>query len=108
MTIKILEGELEAYWEQGWEGRVEYSLYVQGAAGPLFLESGQHLSIFSPDGSILWEGKLEFVSRKNEQHNLPLEIWSDIKQKGLDYSQWMEWFTHQPPLRAKLEIEERV
>ena len=104
--MKTFEGELEVYWEQGWEGRIEYSLYVKGASKPIFLESGQHLTIYNPGGGILWEGRLEFVSRKNEQHNLPYGIWSDTKQKGVSYLQWMEWFAHKPPYTAKLEIED--
>lgn len=100
-------GCLEAYWEQGWEGRIEYSLAVDGWSHPFILVDGQYLTIFAPDGAVLWQGWLHFVGRGRERHRLPTGIWAYTKQKGLSYGQWMAWFLHQPPLRATV-LEPRL
>lgn len=94
------QGYLEAYWEQGWEGRIDYALAVDGWSTPFILADGQHLTIYAPDGAVLWQGRLRFVSRGREQHNLSTGIWAYEKQQGVSYGQWMAWFLHQPPLRA--------
>lgn len=94
------DGELCAYWEQGWEGRIEYALAIEGQPHPLFLTTGQRLTIYGTDGGVLWQGRLRFVSRGREQHSLPYGIWSDLKQQGVPYGQWIAWFVHQPSLRA--------
>jgi len=103
-----LIGELEAYWEQGWEGRIEYAFNFEGSKGPLFLESGQHLTIYSESGDVIWSGKIKFVKKNNwfDKHKLDAKIWSWIKQKGVSYADWMDWFWRKPPLKAKLIIEE--
>lgn len=106
-TANSYEGLLELYWEQGWEGRVEYSLFLEGLRHPLFLENGQRLTIYGEDGSVLWSGVVRFVPRKRrEDHDLPYGIWSDMKQAGVSYAQWMAWFAHKPPLQAVVEIDE--
>ena len=103
-----LHGELEAYWEQGWEGRVEYALHVEGTKGPFFLANGQHLTIYMMITTILWSGRIKFVKRNNwfDKHKLDAGIWSWVKQKGVSYADWMDWFWRKPPLKAKLIIEE--
>jgi len=103
-----LIGELEAYWEQGWEGRIEYAFNFEGSKGPLFLESGQHLTIYSESGDVIWSGKIKFVKKNNwfDKHKLDAKIWSWNKQKGVSYADWMDWFWRKPPLKAKLIIEE--
>lgn len=98
--MAIYDGELHAYWEQGWEGRIEYAVAIEGQPRPFFLTTGQHLTIYAEDGSVLWQGVLRFVSRGREQHSLPYGIWSDFKQQGVPYGRWIAWFVHQPPLRA--------
>lgn len=106
-TVKKYEGHLLAYWEQGWEGRIDFTLSVPGLDDPLWLKSGQRLTIYAEDGTILWFGVLCFVKRKWwEQHHLPSGIWSYVKPAGVSYARWMEWFAHQPPLKAALEIPE--
>lgn len=104
-----LHGELEAYWEQGWEGRIEYALQFEGNQKPFFLENGQHLTIYNENGDIVWSGKLKLVRRNNwfDKHQLDANIWSWTKQKGVSYAEWMAWFWHKPPLKAKLIIEEK-
>ena len=103
-----LHGELEAYWEQGWEGRIEYALHVEDAKGPFFLANGQHLTIYGDDNDVLWSGKIKFVKRNNwfDKHKLDAGIWSWVKQKGVSYADWMDWFWRKPPLKAKLIVEE--
>lgn len=98
------EGHLEAYWEQGWEGRIAYALSIEALTHPFFLEDGQQLMIYAMDGTILWSGRLHFVKRRWwHQHHLPMRIWSEKKQNRVSYWRWMEWFTHDPPLKASVE-----
>jgi len=103
-----LNGELEAYWEQGWEGRIEYALQFEGNQVPFFLKDGQKLTIYDESGDVLWSGKIRFVRVNSwfDKHKLNANIWSWTKQKGVSYAQWMEWFWHKPPLKAKLIVEE--
>lgn len=101
------DGLLEAYWEQGWEGRIEYALFIEGQSAPLFLVNGQRLTIHAEDGSVLWSGVVRLVRRKwREQHNLPSGIWSYEKQAGVSYALWIAWFVHIPPLRATVEEDD--
>ncbi|NWF63957.1 MAG: isoprenylcysteine carboxylmethyltransferase family protein [Chloroflexi bacterium] len=109
--MKTYHGELEAYWEQGWEGAILFSFMPKGGRGLhdlIALQNGQHLTIFDPDGSELWSGTIEFVRRNErlDRHNLKADIWSYEKQKGVSYADWVAWFWHEPPLKAKLEMEE--
>jgi hypothetical protein len=99
-------GYLEAYWEQGWEGRIEYALSIEGKPTPYFLADGEHLTVYAPDDTILWEGQLRFVGRGREQHDLPSGIWAYEKQAGVPYSRWIAWFVQQPPLRATVVEDE--
>lgn len=103
--MTVYDGELHAYWEQGWEGRIEYALAIEGQPHPFFLAKGQHLTIYAEDGSVLWQGVLRFVSRGREQHHLPTGIWTFEKQRGVPYGQWLGWFLHDPPLRATVTDE---
>lgn len=105
--MKLLIGELEAYYEQGMEGRIEFAFYFENNQHPFFLENGQHLTIYDTNEKILWSGKIQFVKRGFfDNHKLNAGIWSDTKQKGVSYADWMDWFWRKPPLKAKLEIEE--
>jgi hypothetical protein len=103
--MPIYHGYLEAYWEQGWEGRIEYALGMEGRPAPLFLADGQHLTIYAPDDTILWQGRLRFVGRGRERHNLPTGVWADGKQEEVPYDRWLGWFLHEPPLRAAMMDE---
>ena len=105
--MKVLTGELEAYWEQGWEGRFDFAFQFEGNTHPFLLENGQMLTIYDTDDSILWSGKIQFVKRGFfDKHKLNAEVWSYIKQKGVSYADWMDWFWRKPSLKAKLEFEE--
>jgi len=103
-----LYGELEAYWEQGWEGRIEFAFQFESNREPFFLKDGQHLTIYGKSGETLWSGKIKYVKRSNwfDKHKLDANIWSWVKQKGVSYADWMDWFWHKPPLKAKLIVEE--
>lgn len=105
-----LHGVLEAYWEQGWEGRVEYALHVEGMTGPFLLASGQHLTIYNDSNDVLWSGRVNLVRRNNwfDRHNLDAGIWSWGKQKGVAYADWIGWFWNKPPLKATLLIDDEV
>ncbi len=106
--MKILSGELEAYWEQGWEGRIDFAFQYPGNSTPFFLQNGHQLTIYDTDDKILWSGKIRFVNRNTwwDNHKLDAGIWAYEKQKGVSYADWMDWFWRRPPLKAKLEIEE--
>ena len=106
--MTVLTGELEAYWEQGWEGRFDFAFQFEGNMQPFLLKNGQRLTIYNTDGSILWSGKLQFVKRGFfDNHKLKADVWSFIKQKDVSYAAWMDWFWRKPPLKAKLEYEEQ-
>lgn len=107
LTLKKYERVLDAYWEQGWEGRIEYALAVEGLDRPFFfLENGQRLTLYAEDGSVLWSGVLCFVRRRWwDRRRPPSGVWSEVKPVGVSYARWMEWFAHQPPLRAPVEVE---
>jgi len=104
--MPIYHGQLEAYWEQGWEGRIEYALAITGGDAPFFLCTGQYLTIYTADDHILWQGRLHFVSRGRERHKLNFGIWADAKQQGVPYARWIAWFVQQPPLRAMVIDDE--
>jgi hypothetical protein len=105
--MRSLIGELEAYWEQGMEGRIEFAFQFEGNQHPFFLEDGQHLTIYGASNEILWSGKIRLVKRGFfDRHKLKADIWSYTKQKGVSYADWMDWFWRKPPLKAKLDIDE--
>lgn len=113
MAIKILQGELEAYWEQGMEGLILFSFIPEGGKGLndlITLQNGQLLTIFNADDSILWSGTINFIRRSDfwDRHKLDADIWSNEKQKGVSYADWMDWFWRKPPLKAKLAFEEQA
>ncbi len=93
-------GKLDAYWEQGWEGRVAYSFLPDRTAPPIaprFLENGDLLRIYSPDNSVLWEGTVRLVPRRKwlffrQKHDLDNDIWNGSTQAGVPYRDWIRWF----------------
>lgn len=104
-----MKGELLAYWEQGWEGRIEFAFQSDDSPHPIFLQNGDRLTILNHDGTTLWAGVIQFVPRRcRDNHKLATGIWSYEKQKGVSYAEWMDWFWRQPPLKAALEIETDV
>ena len=103
------EGHLEANWEQGWEGRIDFAFQPDDSPHPIFLQSGHCLTILNADGTTLWSGTIQFVARGGrDNHNLDAGIWAYEKQKDVTYAQWMDWFWRKPPLKATLEIEENM
>ncbi len=107
----LIDGYLEPYWEQGMEGRIAFMFLADNDLPPygqrealIYLENGQELTIFGEDGAILWSGLINFVPRRRrEKHKLKAQIWSVERQEGVPYWQWMEWFWHEPRLRAVLD-----
>jgi hypothetical protein len=107
-----ITGTLHGYWEQGWEGRIEYEFRpdtMPADAGPRFLAAGQHLTIVAPDGTRLWRGVLAFTPRRWwESHALDNGIWHTHKQRGTRYGEWIAYFWQKPPLRAELRLSESM
>ena len=112
-SSEMITGVLEPYWEQGMEGRFEYTFVpdndprsINGGRG-YFLRSGDYLRIFGLGGETIWQGKLELIpSRINhflfqDRHQLQSQVWSTTKQEGVSYSDWIGWFWSQPRLRAE-------
>ena len=109
MANEIHHGKLEAYWEQGWEGRIDFAFQPDDSPHPIFLQNGHRLTILEADGATLWSGRIQFVARGwRDNHKLDADIWSYEKQKGVTYAQWMDWFWRKPPLQATLEIEDNM
>ena len=106
MANEIYRGVLEAYWEQGWEGRIDFAFQPDDSLHPIFLQNGHRLTILDADGAPLWSGAIQFVARGwRDHHKLDAGIWAYEKQKGMTYAQWMDWFWRKPSLQAILEIE---
>lgn len=108
--MKCYSGKLEAYYEQGWEGMIVFSFMPDDGKGLndlIPLQNGHLLTIYAENEKILWSGEIHFVKRGFfDKHKLKAEIWSDSKQKGVSYADWIDWFWRKPPLKATLEIEE--
>ena len=113
---KVITGVLEGYWEQGMEGRIEYAFLPDDPAErfegkwPILIADGQYLKIYKDEENILWEGEIKLVARRRglffpEKHDLPNDIWSDFKQKGVPYKNWIAWFWQKPPYRAELTLK---
>ena len=113
---KMIHGRLMGYWEQGMEGRIDYTLDPDdpkdrvGGKWPIPIQNGQFLRIFGEDGRVLWAGEIKFRLRRRwlffyEKHNLPNDIWNDWTQKGVPYKTWIAWFWRQPSLRAELTTD---
>ncbi|MCA9897438.1 MAG: hypothetical protein H6654_09290 [Ardenticatenaceae bacterium] len=104
--MPIVNGELVAYWEQGWEGRIEFAFQDAASTMPHFLRKGDRLAIYAEDGTTLWSGEIEWVRRRLwDRHRLDAGIWSYQKQRGVGYGRWLAWFWHKPPLKARLEVK---
>ena len=98
----IINGTLLAYYEQGWNGRIEFFFQPDDSKEFVPLQNGQHLTLFDEDGKTLWSGKIELVKRGFfDKHKY---VWANSKQKGVSYSQWLTWYWTLPPLQAQLEI----
>ncbi len=101
------QGHLHAYWEQGWNGKIDFAFQPEDKTRLVFLESGQTLTIFQSNHTILWSGVLRFVKRNYfDKHKLASEVWATRKQHGVLYRDWMDWFWQHPPLRAQLDVND--
>jgi hypothetical protein len=98
-----IEGYLDPYWEQGWEGSFQCNLTVPDSSSPYFLEQGDLLDILDPDGQLLWSGTFQLRKRRFwERHKLSSKVYSGTTLKGLSYGQWMEWQWSSPRLKARV------
>ncbi len=61
--LGIINGTLLAYYEQGWDGRIEFFFQPDDATEFIPLQNGQYLTLFDEDGKTLWSGKIELVKR---------------------------------------------
>ena len=110
LTNTWIEGELDPYWEQGWEGSFHYNLTIPNATRPYFLEEGDLLDIIGHDGKLLWSGAFHLRKRRFwERHKLALNVFTGTVLKGLSYGQWMEWLWSKPRLKARvLRADEKI
>lgn len=99
-----MDGWISTFWEQGME---EYpwlifqdETFTEGESwlreGMHQLQAGDHLTIFAPDGDVLWQGEL----RPRRQG------WfgrSTLVPPEVGEGQWDSWFYLKPSLRARLK-----
>ena len=108
----VIRGHIEGYWEQGWEGRIEYVFVPEEGSNVrepmIFLTKGQRLTIYDKEGKILWRGEIELVGKSwwESFKDSKLSVWSESKQKGVSYEEWIDWFWQKAPLKAELTINE--
>jgi protein-S-isoprenylcysteine O-methyltransferase Ste14 len=102
----MINGTLLAYYEQGWDGRIEFFFQPDDSQEFIPLKNGQFLTIFDEEGKMLWSGRIELVKR--EFFDWHKYVWANSKQKGVSYSQWMTWYWTLPPLQAQLELAEET
>ena len=113
MNKLIITGTITGYWEQGWEGRIDYVFepddpqYRPEGTWPIMIQNGQELHIFDERGETLWHGRVQLVRKRWYERTDPaIKVWHTEKQKGISYRQWLNWFWHKPPLRAELTRQE--
>ena len=110
---ELIKGELETYFEQGYEGHLEYTFVpevnpqaVNGGRG-YFLKSGDFLRILDVSGEPIWEGELQLIPSRistlffRDRHRLDYDVWCPRKQKGVSYADWVDWFWAKPPLKGE-------
>lgn len=107
-----MRGWLCEYWEQGWEGARWWVFQPVGTEWDLdrmILLSdceGARLTVYSPDGSVLWSGKLQMVTREGFLGLRRVSDWDGgWYPKGVTLEQWRNWCQHNPPLAAELEMD---
>ncbi len=86
----IINGTLLAYYEQGWHGRIEYFFQPDDSPQYIPLQDGQLLTLFDEDGKTIWSGKIELV--KKDFFDSHKYVWANLKQKGVSYAQWLNWY----------------
>lgn len=105
-----MNGVLSHYWAQGMEegewlvfhdeahvrrdpdGRASWAM-----AGMWRIEPGASLTIFAPDGHVLWSGTLAW----RRTGWLGLLGPRTLTPPGIDPARWLAWFHHEPPLSAR-------
>jgi hypothetical protein len=114
-AARIHDGVLQAWIEMGMEGAV-WVLLEDGPGGFYerlrTLEAGDHLTVWLPDGRILFDGAVRTDRRAgweeyplNPGHGQPaaLGYWAHWTQRDWEPDLWASLFLlHDPPLRARL------
>jgi hypothetical protein len=97
------KGFVFAYFEQGWEGRIEYAFHDNVDNSFSFLENGDVLTLFNQEGVVLFQDEINYKARRFwDFHPLEVGIWSLKKQKGVSYGKWIQWFWQKPNIKAEL------
>jgi hypothetical protein len=103
MPQQVYEGSLEAWFETGTEGLV-WVLDEDGFesyAAMRFVEEGDHLTVFRPDGEVAFEGVIRCdreTGRPGPEDNCgrsqqsALGFWVHWIQEGWDPGDWAEMF----------------
>ena len=98
-----MDGWISTFWEQGMEESAwlifQDERFAQGnqwsRQGMHQLGPGDQLTIFAPDGDVLWHGRLQW----RRQGWFGPKTWGP---KEVGEKQWQHWFELSPPLRARL------
>lgn len=98
-----MDGWISTFWEQGMEELpwliFQDEAFTQGEAwsreGMHQLRDGDQLTLFTPDGDVLWQGELR--SRRQSWFGQPTLVPPEVGP-----GQWKSWFSMSPPLRARL------
>lgn len=99
----VIKGILSGFWETGTEG-VLWSLEEEpfkGYEGLHILENGDHLTVYKPDGSVLWQGIIDYEYESGYE-KYPLNpqygqqavfgMWVHGCQKGFAIEDWAHMF----------------
>jgi hypothetical protein len=114
-TPRVHEGVLEAWIETGTEGAV-WTLAEDGPGDSYArmrpIETGDHLTVWLPDGRTVFEGVAapdrragwqEYPLNPGHGQAAALGLWIHWTQRGWDPDAWAGLFLlHDPPLRARL------
>jgi len=105
--MRVWNGTLEAFREQGYEGLVRFAVAPdepeRDVHFPVFIEAGDELEIFAANGRVVWRGTIAPAKpRLWDRRHRSDGLWSETRQAGVSYRNWMDWFNHDPPLRARL------
>lgn len=103
MSQQVHEGLLDAWCETGTEGLVWVlnENGFEGYAAMRFVEEGDYLTVFRPDGEIAFEGRISCdreIGKPRPEDNCDraqpsaLGFWIHWTQEGWDPDEWAEMF----------------
>lgn len=76
LTVKELQGYLAAYFETGMELSPGWALFTEKGDLLSKIDSGDHLTVYSPDGKLLWEGLVRLEGGKPVDLDIPYGVWA--------------------------------